>query len=222
MQALLKIWGWACDSAFLTSSQEMPVLPVESHPLSRNISWHSPAHFSWIVGSLSFFFLINLIELDPFLEMGLKIAHNSRNPVYAQKSNLWIWTCYWTSKALPLVPREAALHPGAMQWCGHWLRIFAIKEGQTIGNFAHWWLTDCSGSSVYFSCLKFGDVLCYSWRTEKLQGLSGSWRQKASAPGAPAVGYCFGDFCQQQLSLLCYLVVVIITSTAVLVVASGH
>ena len=68
------------------------MLPVENHPLSKNTSRHSPAHFSLIIVSLSlsffFFFLINLIELDPFLEMGLKIAHNSRNPVYAQKSNL--------------------------------------------------------------------------------------------------------------------------------------
>ena len=29
---------------------------------------------------------------------------------------------------------------------------------------------DFSGSSVYFSCLRVGDVLFYSWRIEKLQG----------------------------------------------------
>ena len=51
----------------------MPVLPVENHPLSKTIGQHSPAHFSLIVISLSFFFLINLIELDPFLDMDLKM-----------------------------------------------------------------------------------------------------------------------------------------------------
>ena len=77
MQAVLKIWGWACDSAFLTSSQEMPVLPVENHPLSKNTSRHSPAHFSLIIVSLSlfffFFFSLTSLNLTLFWKWVLKL-----------------------------------------------------------------------------------------------------------------------------------------------------